>query len=76
DGLAREEIPLGARVFAIADALDAITSDRPYRKARTWEFARIEITHEVGLQFDPAVGEVFLEAEPALREIAREFSAA
>ncbi len=76
DGLAREEIPLGARVFAIADALDAITSDRPYRKARTWEFARIEITHEVGLQFDPAVGEVFLEAEPALRDIAREFSAA
>ena len=76
DGLVREEIPLGARIFAVADALDAITNDRPYRKARTWEFARIEITEEAGRQFDPDVIDAFRECEPVLREIAREFAAA
>ena len=76
DGMAGEEIPLGARIFSVADALDAITSDRPYRKARTWEFARVEITDESGRQFDPAVVDAFLEREPALREIAHEFAAA
>jgi putative nucleotidyltransferase with HDIG domain len=76
DGLAKTDIPLGARVFAVADALDAITSDRPYRKARTWEFARVEITDEAGRQFDPDVVEAFRERDSALREIAREFAAA
>ena len=75
DGLSNTDIPLGARVFAVADALDAMTSDRPYRKARTWEFARIEITHEACRQFDPDVVEAFREREPALREIAGEFAA-
>ncbi|HEX2111423.1 MAG TPA: HD domain-containing phosphohydrolase [Gaiellaceae bacterium] len=76
DGLEGAEIPLGARVFAVADALDAMTSDRPYRKARTWEFARVEITDEAGRQFDPDVVEAFRERELALREVAREFAAA
>jgi response regulator RpfG family c-di-GMP phosphodiesterase len=76
DGLARGEIPLGARIFAVADALDAMTSDRPYRKARTWEFARIEITEEAGRQFDPEVVDAFRESEMLLREVAREFAAA
>ena len=54
------EIPIGARIFAIADALDAITSDRPYRKARSFDVAREEILRCSGTQFDPAVVEVFL----------------
>lgn len=55
-----EQIPVGARVFAIADALDAITSDRPYRKASSFERAREEIQRCAGSQFDPEVVEVFL----------------
>jgi putative nucleotidyltransferase with HDIG domain len=51
--LKREEIPLGARVFMIADTLDAMTSDRPYRKAATFEEARAEISRCAGTQFDP-----------------------
>ena len=54
------EIPIGARIFAVADALDAITSDRPYRKARSFDAAREEILRCSGTQFDPAVVEVFL----------------
>jgi len=54
------EIPIGARIFAIADALDAITSDRPYRKARSFDAAREEILRCSGTQFDPSVVEVFL----------------
>lgn len=59
-GLVGEEIPLGARIFAVADALDAITSDRPYRKGRSVEYAREEIARFAGTQFDPKVVEVFL----------------
>ncbi len=54
------EIPIGARIFAIADALDAITSDRPYRKARTFDDAREEILRCSGTQFDPGVVDVYL----------------
>jgi putative nucleotidyltransferase with HDIG domain len=59
-GLRGEEIPLGARVFAIADTLDAITSDRPYRKGRSFAEASLEIARFSGEQFDPAIVEVFL----------------
>jgi putative nucleotidyltransferase with HDIG domain len=59
-GLRGSEIPIGARIFAVADALDAITSERPYRKARSFEKARKEIQRCSGTQFDPAVVEVFL----------------
>ena len=76
DGRGKTEIPLGARVFAVADALDAITNDRPYRKAQTWEFARVEVVDEAGRQFDPDVVDAFRENEPTLHEIAREFAAA
>ena len=58
--LAGREIPIGARIFAVADTLDAITSDRPYRKARGFDNAREEILRCSGTQFDPAVVEVFL----------------
>jgi len=53
-------IPIGARIFAVADTLDAITSDRPYRQARTFDAAREEIIRCSGTQFDPAVVEVYL----------------
>jgi putative nucleotidyltransferase with HDIG domain len=59
-GLSGEEIPLGARIFAIADTLDAITSDRPYRKGRSFADARAEIVRCSGTQFDPAIVKVFL----------------
>lgn len=54
------EIPIGARIFAVADAMDAITSDRPYRKARSFDAAREEVLRCSGTQFDPAVVEIFL----------------
>ncbi len=60
-GLRGEDIPLGARIFAIADALDAITSDRPYRKGTTFAAATEEIARCAGKQFDPWIVEVFLE---------------
>jgi putative nucleotidyltransferase with HDIG domain len=60
-GLKGEEIPLGARIFSVADTLDAITSDRPYRAAQSLEAARVEIAKWSGRQFDPDVVKVFLE---------------
>lgn len=59
-GLQREQIPLGARIFAVADALDAMISDRPYRKALPISAAREEIQRYAGTQFDPQVVDVFL----------------
>lgn len=59
-GLRGEQIPLGARIFAVADALDAITSDRPYRRASSFASARKEIQKCNGTQFDPRVIEYFL----------------
>jgi putative nucleotidyltransferase with HDIG domain len=59
-GLKGEQIPLGARIFAVADTLDAMISDRPYRKALPIATAREEIKRFSGRQFDPKVVEVFL----------------
>lgn len=59
-GLKGEEIPLGARIFAVGDTLDAMTSDRPYRKAMSYERARQEVIDFCGTQFDPQVVEAFL----------------
>jgi putative nucleotidyltransferase with HDIG domain len=59
-GVRGEEIHIGARIFAVADTLDAITSDRPYRKAQSLDAAREEILRCSGTQFDPKVVEVFL----------------
>jgi len=61
DGLSGENIPLGARIIAIADAYDAMKSDRPYRKALTEETAIRELKRGSGTQFDPKIVEVFLE---------------
>lgn len=59
-GLSGANIPLGARIFAVADTLDAMTSDRPYRRATTFAQARKEIIQESGKQFDPEVVTAFL----------------
>lgn len=63
-GLKGEQIPLGARLFAIADTFDALTSDRPYRQGRPYEVARRIIQEEAGRQFDPQVVEAFLAVPP------------
>jgi response regulator RpfG family c-di-GMP phosphodiesterase len=76
DGLGGEDIPLGARVFAVADTLDAMTSDRPYRRAGTWDEAEAEIIGLAGAQFDPVVVDAFREREDALQEIRAEFAVA
>jgi putative nucleotidyltransferase with HDIG domain len=59
-GLRGRDIPRGARIFALADALDAITSDRPYRPAQPFNAAREEIAREAGKRFDPEAAEAFL----------------
>jgi len=76
DELSGSEIPIGARIFSVADALDAMTSNRPYRRALSWSAARNEIVAESGRQFDPEIVDVFGEIEPELREIQRELAAA
>ena len=68
DGLAGEQIPLAARVFAVADVLDALTTDRPYRPASTFAVAREMITAESGTQFDPRVVEAFNSIEDGMFE--------
>src|SRR6188508_243928 len=60
-GKAGEEIPVEARVLAVADAFDAMTSDRPYRRALTRGQALTEIERCAGSQFDPEIAHVFLE---------------
>jgi cyclic di-GMP phosphodiesterase len=75
DRLRGEEIPIGARIFAVADALDAITNHRPYRDAQSWRVSRREIVAQSGKQFDPQVVEAFRDREHVLHEIRREFLA-
>ena len=71
DGLAGTQIPLGARVITVADAYDAMTSDRPYRKALSSEIALAELRRGAGRQFDPDLVETFIacyrgDSRPAL----------
>jgi response regulator RpfG family c-di-GMP phosphodiesterase len=75
DGRMGTEIPVAARVFAVADALDAMTSDRPYRAAMRWTDAGREIVEQAGRQFDPAVVDAFKSRERTLRELCHELSA-
>jgi response regulator RpfG family c-di-GMP phosphodiesterase len=76
DGIGKAELPVGARVFAVADALDAMTSDRPYRRAMRWSAAHDEILAQSGKQFDPDVVDAFREREQELQGVRRELSAA
>jgi ribonuclease P protein subunit RPR2 len=74
DGLAGEEIPVGARILAVADALDAMTSDRPYREHLSWEDACDEILRGSGSQFDPKVVSAFAIREQRLHRTQRELA--
>lgn len=74
--LRREEIHIGARVFAIADTLDAMTSDRPYRKGTSFSNAIAEIARCAGTQFDPEVVRAFLDiGESGLMKIKEDMNA-
>jgi putative nucleotidyltransferase with HDIG domain len=66
DGLKGAEIPLGARLFTVADTLDAMTSDRTYRKGPGYDSARAEIHRCSGRQFDPHIVELFLKIPPPM----------
>lgn len=68
-GLAGEDIPLWSRLFAVIDTLDAITSDRPYRKGLGFEVAAAEIQRMAGSQFDPLAVQAFVAEEKTLREM-------
>jgi len=76
DEFRKDEIPLGARIFAVADALDAMTSHRPYRRALSWDAARSEILDQRKKQFDPDVVDAFIAVEDDLRNIRRTLAAA
>jgi ribonuclease P protein subunit RPR2 len=65
DGLRGEEIPLWARIFSVVDALDAMTAERPYRAARSYEDALAEIRRNSGTQFDPAIVAALERIDPA-----------
>jgi len=67
-GLKGDAIPLEARVFAVADALDAVTSHRPYRAPRDFRVARRELVENAGKQFDPKVVDVFCGMDLAVWE--------
>lgn len=68
EGLRGEDIPLGARIFSVADALDAMIFDRPYSRAVSLEAAREEIGRCAGTHFDPAVVSTFMAIPPSVLE--------
>lgn len=76
DRLSGTEIPLAARIFALVDAMDAMTTERPYRAALSWEEATDEILAQAGLQFDPRVVAAFAQREGRMRKISRELAEA
>ena len=71
-GLKGDQIPLGARIFAVADTFEAITSDRPYRAAQSISSARREIQKHSGAQFDPHVVDTFLSIPEELWQTLRD----
>jgi len=68
DGLAGEDIPIGARIIMVADTLDAMTTDRPYRKALTFSKALEEMTRYAGRQFDPRLVDL-VRRSPGIRRL-------
>ena len=71
NGLRGEEISLWARLFAVIDTLDAMTSDRPYRKGLSFDAAQKEILRMAGAQFDPVAVEAFVAEEKVLRNMVK-----
>jgi putative nucleotidyltransferase with HDIG domain len=71
DQLREDEIPMGARILAVADALDAMTSDRPYRAARTFEYAKTEILKGSATHFDPEVVTAFIKSQREIEDLLR-----
>jgi cyclic di-GMP phosphodiesterase len=71
DQLHADEIPLGARILAVADALDAMTSDRSYRAARTFDYAKTEILKGSATHFDPEVVTAFIKSQREIEELLR-----
>ncbi len=69
DRLRKTETALGGRIFAVADALDAMTTERPYHAPRSWDDALAEIVREARGHFDPAVVDALRDCEPALRRM-------
>lgn len=75
DGLAETAIPLGARVLAIIDCYDALTSDRPYRRALPCDRAVEMIELRAGTMYDPAIVRAFLSVQPVLAAVADDLAA-
>ena len=73
DGIAGEEIPLSARIMAVADVFDALVSRRSYKKGFPFDKAIDIIREGSGTQFDPLVVHAFLQAEDKVRQVARSF---
>ena len=71
DQLHADEIPLGSRILAVADALDAMTSDRSYRAARTFDYAKTEILKGSATHFDPEVVTAFIKSQREIEELLR-----
>ncbi len=67
DGINGEDIPIGARILSVADSFEAMTSDRPYRKAFPLEYALKELAECSGSQFDPNITKIFIEIVKAGR---------
>jgi ribonuclease P protein subunit RPR2 len=76
DGLAGTDIPIAARIFALVDAMDAMTTERPYRQPLTWEEATDEVLAQAGKQFDPHVVAAFAQREGRMRRISEELAEA
>jgi len=69
DGLAGDQIPMGARIIAISDAYDSMTSDHPYRKSYSNEEAKSELLKCAGKQFDPTLVSIFLDVLKEMEEV-------
>jgi response regulator RpfG family c-di-GMP phosphodiesterase len=76
DGLRATDIPVAARIFALVDTMDAMTTERPYRPAQTWEEATDEVLAQAGKQFDPRVVAAFAQREGRMRRISEELAEA
>lgn len=74
NGVAGEEIPIEARIVALADVFDALTSKRPYKEAWTREQAIAEIRQQSGAHFEPLLVDAFCDLMPQISEIGKEYS--